>query len=252
MSRKFLVSIFLSLILIVAQVSVAFAQEGTNITGTVEEVRLDTNATTGEITVLVTLVVDDVGTKQTVRLSVEIAEGLGLVFTDLTTGEVSVNEIPPDLIVNIDPDTIISDEGEGEEDLHPVGSALSDFFSDLLGVDYETIMEYHDDGVGFGVIAQALWMTNRLEGDTETFQIILDAKQSGDYGEITLPDGSSPQNWGQLKKAVMGTGKKENLGTVMSGQADDSTDTTVQDHSNGNKDKDKGKDKSNKGNGKNK
>ena len=253
MKNKILISIVMTLILVVTQVSVAFAQESITISGAVQEVTLDTS--TGETTVLVTLVADDIaGTTQTVRLSVETAEELGLVTKDQTTGEVTLNEIPSDLIVNIDPSTIIVDEGEGEGAQHPVSSALSDFFNDLLGVDYETIMGYHDDGAGFGVIAQALWMTNRLEGDTETFQMILDAKLNNDYSAINLPDGSTPQNWGQFKKAVMGTGKKENLGTVMSGHAEDTTGSTTQENSNGNahQNKDKKKDKSDKGNGHNK
>ena len=147
---------------------------------------------------------------------------------------------------------------------HPVGSALSNFFSDLLGVDYQTIMEYHDNGAGFGVIAQALWMTNALGGDSETFAAILEAKQTKDYSAITLPDGSTPQNWGQFRKAVMSDREKskENLGAIMSGRANNGQgDTTqVETQSNGNApDKDKSnngngpdKDKSNNGNGPNK
>ena len=105
---------------------------------------------------------------------------------------------------------------------HPVGSALAQFFTDLLGVDYETIMEYHDEGAGFGTIAQALWMTNALEGDSETFAAIIEAKLNNDFSAIVLPDGSTPKNWGQFRKAVMADRKKskENLGAIMSGRAD--------------------------------
>jgi len=242
----------MSLSLLVAQAGTVFARDTNPITGIVQDIILETDTTTGKTAVLVTLATDDTGTTQTLRLPLETAEALGLVTIDLTTGEVSVNADAIGTSVEIDPASIISDDGETDEAQHPVGSALADFFSELLGVDYDTIMEYHGDGVGFGVIAQALWMTSRLEGDTETFQMILDAKQSGDYSAITLPDGSTPQNWGQFKKAVMGTGKKENLGTVMSGRTDAPAETTVQDRSNGNRDKDKdrGKDKSNKGKGK--
>ena len=85
-------------------------------------------------------------------------------------------------------------------------------------------MEFHDDGVGFGVIAQALWMTNALEGDTEIFAAILEAKQNKNFSGIELPDGSTPTNWGQFRKAVMSDREKakENLGAVMSGRAEDS------------------------------
>jgi hypothetical protein len=104
---------------------------------------------------------------------------------------------------------------------HPVGFSLADFFSDLLGVDYETIMEYHDDGAGFGTIAQALWMTHALEGDTTTFAAIVEAKMTNDFSAIVLPDGTTPKNWGQFRKAVMADREKskENLGAIMSGRA---------------------------------
>ena len=122
-------------------------------------------------------------------------------------------------------------------------------------------MEYHDDGTGFGVIAQALWMTNALEGGSETFSAILDAKKNKDFSGITLPDGSTPQNWGQFRKAVMKDREKakENLGAIMSGHADNGQDDTqIKPKSNGNapekdKDKDKGQDSNkNKDNGKDK
>ncbi len=255
MTNKILISIVMTLALAVAQVSVAFAQEVVPISGTVNDIVLETDATTGDTTVLVTLQ-DDLGATQTVRLTVETAESLGLVSTDITTGEITVIDSAKGTTVDIDPATVIPASSQTEEEAqHPVGSALSEFFSELLGVDYDTIMGYHEDGVGFGVIAQALWMTNRLEGDTETFQMILEAKESGDYSTVTLPDGTTPTNWGQFKKAVMGTGKKDNLGTVMSGNSEDTTVTTTQENPNTTthpSNKDKHKDKSNKGNGHNK
>jgi hypothetical protein len=133
--------------------------------------------------------------------------------------------------VTIDPTTVIADEEEAE---HPVASALSNFFSETLGVDYDTIMTYHEDGAGFGVIAQALWMTTQLDGDTATFDAIMIAKTTGDYSAITLPDGSTPTNWGQFRKAVLGNkgSAKQNLGAIMSGKAD--TDTSTTEGENGN------------------
>jgi hypothetical protein len=56
---------------------------------------------------------------------------------------------------------------------------------------YDTFMEYHWDGMDFGVVAQALWMNNKVEGDTVVFAALPDAKQSGDYSGVTLPVGSS-------------------------------------------------------------
>ena len=258
---KTIYSILLAAVLLATQIIAVSAapakQDTTPITGTVESVTVETDATSGVTTVVVTLT-DETGATQTVRLSLEDATNLGLVTTEGTAN--------PDAIgtsTTIDPAMVIPDETTGDAQ-HPVGSALSNFFSDLLGVDYQTIMEYHDNGAGFGVIAQALWMTNALGGDSETFAAILEAKQTKDYSAITLPDGSTPQNWGQFRKAVMSDREKskENLGAIMSGRANNGQgDTTqVETQSNGNApDKDKSnngngpdKDKSNNGNGPNK
>lgn len=277
---KTLFSIVLATIFLATQViavgAAPFTQETTPITGTVETITLETDAETGVTTVLVTLTDEESGESQTVRLSLEDADGLGLLDEN---GE----PVDPVTIVEpvvIDPTMVIPEEPDEteEEAQHPVGGALSDFFSDLLGVDYETIMDYHDDGVGFGVIAQALWMTNALveDGDSEMtpeelFDAILYAKQNNDYGDITLPDGSTPQNWGQFRKAVMHDREKakENLGAIMSGRADDGqgeeVQTQTQNNGNGNgnnpdkdngnghdKDKDKGNNGKNNDNGNNK
>jgi hypothetical protein len=236
-------------------------QETTPITGTVVGIELDTESVPGVTTVLVTLD-DGTGVTQTVRLSLEDATTLGLVINGTPVDPETI--IDP---VEIDPALVIPDvpEETEEEAQHPVGSAISEFFSDLLGVDYETVMEYHEEGVGFGVIAQALWMTNALEGDSETFAAIMEAKQTKDYSAITLPDGSTPENWGQFRKAVMHDRdkSKENLGAIMSGHANDgqgeeaqngTQNNGTQNNGNGNNpDKDKGnKDKDNNGKGKDK
>lgn len=221
-----LATIFLATQIVAVGAAPANQEDAPPITGTVESITVETDAETGTTTVVVTLV-DEMGATQTVRLSLEDATALGLVLEDET--------INPDAIGNpteIDPALVIPDEPEEteEEAQHPVGSALSDFFSDLLGVDYETVMDYHDDGVGFGVIAQALWITNALDGDSETFAAILEAKQNNDFSAITLPDGSTPQNWGQFRKAVMHDRdkSKENLGAIMSGRADVGQDEETQ------------------------
>ena len=224
---KFIIATLLAIILLTTQVLAAGAapagQESTPIIGNVDDIVLETNPDTDETTVLVTLT-NEMGT-QTIRLSLETAIALGLVT--LETGTPVIIESAKNTTIEIDPSTIIS--GEPAEEQHPVGSALSDFFSDLLGVDYDMIMEYHNDGVGFGVIAQALWMTNALEGDADTFALILEAKQNKDYSLIMLPDGSTPQNWGQFRKAVMGDREKakENLGAIMSGRAEKQEDGTL-------------------------
>jgi hypothetical protein len=222
MSRtKIISSILLTTILVITQIIVVAAapatQDTTPITGTVDSIVLEPDTET----VVVTLTNDE-GT-QTIRLSLEDATALGLVMDD-GSGNPVADETKYDTIVEIDPTTVIPDETDGdtEEPQHPVGSAISNFFSDLLGVDYDTVMEYHDDGAGFGVIAQALWMTNALEGDSETFSAIMEAKQTKDFSGITLENGSTPQNWGQFRKAVMNDREKskENLGAIMSGRAE--------------------------------
>jgi len=230
---------FLVLALLAMTAGTAFAQDAT-ITGTVQNVSVETNESTGETTVLVTYsYVDETGAtqEQTVSLSVATAEGLGLASTstDPVTGLTSttVNDGVEGSEITIDPATVLPD-ATTEEDQHPVGSALSDFFSEVIGVDYESIMTYHEDGVGFGVIAQALWLTNEINGDTSDFEALLAAKQSGDYSGITLADGSTPDNWGDVVKSLK---KGDNLGSVMSGKGELSegtskvtTETSVNEH----------------------
>lgn len=253
--KKITLSIILAISLLAVTAGTVFAQDTTTTptTGTVQFIVPETDATTAETTVLVSYM-DDMGVTYTVRLSLDTATNLGLVTTDATTGITTANDAAVGTTVTIDPATVITDAAT-EEDLHPVGSALSDFFSELLGVDYDTIMTNHDEGTGFGVIAQALWMTNSLEGDTSTFQAILDAKKSGDYSAITLADGSTPTNWGQFRKAVTDDKEKakQNLGSIRSGHAENgltSNDQTLdgddgnekaagRDNGKGKKDKDK-------------
>ena len=284
MRTKTLFSLLLTAIFLAAQVAsvgAAPATQDTNITGTVVDIVLDTDSNTGITTVLVTLN-DGSDTTQTVRLSLEDATTLGLLIDDVPVNPDDIEDpiiIEPDMVIPDEPDETV------DEAQHPVGSALSDFFTDLLGVDYDLIMEYHADGVGFGVIAQALWMTNALNNEEseieltseDLFKAILDAKQNKDFGElgITLPDGSTPTNWGQFRKAVMSDRDKakENLGAIMSGRAEDAQDEELsvpknngqgQDKDkeiekkndsnnsqaqNQNKDKDKNKDNNNSNNG---
>jgi hypothetical protein len=106
---------------------------------------------------------------------------------------------------------------------HPVASALAEFFAGAAGLDYETIMEYHEKGNGFGLIAQACWMSIALTGDDASlFDEILDAKKEHDFSAITLPDDieETPTNWGQFRKIVLRSEKaKNNLGAIMSGRA---------------------------------
>jgi hypothetical protein len=235
---KAIYSILLATALLATQIMTVSAapakQDTVPITGTVQSVTLETDSATGT-TIVVVILTDEAGATQTIRLSLADATALGLLNEDG-----SINPDATGTSIEIDPALVIPEplEEPEEEMQHPVGSAIADFFSGLLGVDYETIMGYHDEGVGFGVIAQALWMTKALGGDSETFSAILEAKQDHDYSAITLPDGSTPQNWGQFRKAVMHDRDKakENLGAIMSGRADNgqSDETQVDIHSNGN------------------
>jgi len=226
--KKLLFSTALVLALLIGQTGIAFAQDATPISGVVQSVTLETD-TAGTTTVLVAYTyVDSAGAQQTAtsRLSVEAAASLGLVTTDPATNTTTVNDAATGSTVTIDPGAVIPDPVTEETPQHPVGSALSDFFSDLLGVDYDTIMEYHSDGTGFGVIAQALWLTSEMGGGTDMFTALLDAKKSGDYSAITLADGSTPSNWGDVVKSLK---KGDNLGSVKSGHADSSASDTTSD-----------------------
>ena len=203
-------------------------QETTPTDRVVESLTLETDPETGVITVIV-VYIDETEVTEAVEFSLEEAAELGLVIIDDGTGIYVVNE------------SMLSDEAEKE---HPVGFALSEFFTNLLGVDYETIMDSRADGAGFGTIAQALWMTNALEGDTIVFSAIIEAKITKDFSTVVLPDGSAvvmpdgsaPTNWGQFRKAVKalesedsdGEKPKNNLGAVKSGHANDGSEEDSQ------------------------
>jgi hypothetical protein len=253
---KLFASILLIAAVLFAQVGVVAAappaQDPTPITGTVSSIVPETD-TEGTTTVVVKLVDAD-GVEQTVRLSVETAASLGLIEVDSetglpvideTTGLPVVNDEKIDQSVEIDPATVIPDEPVEEEPVHPISALLASFF----GMEGSEIDGYHEDGFGFGVIAQALWMAQNLNGDATTAGLILEAKKTGDYSAFTLPDGSTPTNWGQFKKAV--SNKKNNLGVIVSGKAENETTdpaATQQEHGNGkdnNNGKGKGKDNNN-------
>jgi hypothetical protein len=238
LNTKLFASILIVLAVLFGQVgNVAAApqvQETTPITGTVQSITPETDAN-GVTTVLVTLL-DDQGATQTVRLSVETAVSLGLVTLDPITNEPVVDQTQVGQIVEIDPTTVIPEE---EEAIHPIAALLAAFFGD----DPSVVNGYHEEGFGFGVIAQAMWISNGLNGDATLAGLILEAKESGDYSAFVLPDGSTPTNWGQFKKAALGKDKK-NLGIIVSGHAEDLTTgegIAPQDHGRGNgKDKDNG------------
>jgi len=226
---KFLLSLLLGLAVVFAQVGAVQAalpqQDGASITETVQDVVVEPSPESGLPTVVIALLVN--GETQTVRVSVETAVGLGLIALDEDGNPISDengNPVVDDTLfgtdVEIDPTTIIPDETPvTEEEQHPVGAKITEFFSNLFDVNYELVMSSHSNGFGFGVIAQALWMTEKLGGDATLFQTILEAKKNHDYTGVTLPDGSIPQNWGQLKKALLQGNVDENLGDIVSGDS---------------------------------
>jgi hypothetical protein len=233
---KLILTLGLMLVVLFAQVGSAAAapqtQTPTPITGTIQSITLETDAN-GVTTVLVTLV-DSQNVTQTVRISVDTAVALGLVTLDSITNEPVVVDAQIGQPVTIDPTTVIPDPTT-EEPVHPISALLAAFF----GEDASIVDAFHNDGFGFGVIAQALWMSQNLNGDGSLAGEILQAKKSGDYSAFILPDGTVATNWGQFRKAVLD--KKNNLGIVVSGHGQNPNGLSAQsEHGNGN----------NKGNGK--
>ena len=232
------------------------AQDTTPIIGTILSITTETDAL-GTTTVVVTLV-DETEVEQTLRLSVDDANALGLVTLDSDTMEPLVDEAQISMPVEIDPMIVIPEDlstKEPEESHHIISTILSAFFD----VDAGTIDTYHEDGYGFGVIAQALWMSQNYSGDASLTEGILQAKTDKDYETFFeehpeyLTEGEAiPSNWGQFKKLV--SEKKDNLGSVVSGKAEKNKgedDTTVEQSQPGNGNE-KNNDKSNNGKGKDK
>jgi len=243
---KFFISIVLTIIILMVQVGGVFAapalQASTPITGTVQSITLEADSTTGVTTVIVKLM-DSNQISKPLRVSQETAIALGLVTLD-GDGNPVINKLALGEPIEIDPTNVIPDQ---EVSRHPVASALATFFSDIEGIDYDTIMSAHENGVGFGVIAQALWLTSELGGDSQLFQDLLYAKEHKDYSAFSdfTEDGTTPKSWGQLRKVLL---SKKSLGIVISNHENNGN------HANGNgnnKDKDKNKDKNNNGNGNN-
>lgn len=209
---KLLASVLLALAVLFAQVGSAVAapqtQDGTvTVSGTITEIGQPEIDENGVTTVLIK--VENNGVVQTVRVSAEVAATL---------------EVGASVELTVNPDDVVP----AEEDVHPVAEVLGKFFD----VDASVVNGYHEDGFGFGVIAQAMWMSKGINGDASVAGLILEAKKSGDYSAFTLPDGSTPTNWGQFKKALKENKDKHNLGVIVSGHADDQ-DSADKDHGNG-------------------
>ena len=240
---KIFISILLASLLMLTRVAAAFAaptlEDAKVITGTVKSVSLETDPHTGVHTVLVTII-DTQGVEQTFRISEEIAYfDLYLLDYDDDGNPFIVDSLPE--TIEIDPAIVISDEKEFH---HPVATALATYFSTIDGVDYNTIIDAHTAGHGFGVIAQALWMIQRLDGNANDFLLLLQAKKDGDYSYFQLEDGTIPTTWGQLRKAI-----SDNLGLVVSLKDKENQDRDSHANNGNEKNRDKNKDKPNNGNG---
>lgn len=237
---KFITSLLLAMAVLFAQVGIVAAAPPTQDTTppTITEITTETDEN-GVTTVLVTLQAEGEA-PQTVRISLEYALELGLI--DETTQEpVLLEDVPADTA--IDPAQVIEvvPDEEPAEDVHPIAAILAKFFDE----DPSVVNDYHLDGFGFGVIAQAMWMSRNLTGtedevgDASLAGEILQAKRDKDYetffseheefGEVFGDE--MPTNWGQFKKVLKE--KKNNLGTIVSGQADESTqDPALQENPN--------------------
>jgi hypothetical protein len=237
-----LISILLASILLLAQVLAAFAappQNSNLIIGNVQAVTLETDPNTGITTVLVDIKGEN-GKTQTFRISLETAESadLGLVTLDENGNPVIVDPLPAS--TQIDPTTIISEE----KHQNPVASAIVTFFSSSIpDLDYTAIIDARTDGNGFGVIVQALFLTEKLGGDAAMFQTILEAKRTNNFEDFQLDDGTTPTSWAQFRKAVA----DKHLGIVMSHNHGNNSDNG--NANKGNSNRDRNKDKLNNGNG---
>ncbi len=251
---KSLAAILLVTAVLFAQVGTVFAappaQDTTPAPVTVTGLSTTTDSTGATIVVVTAL--DSNGVTQTYNISVDTAKLLGLATVDSTTGAVTLLDLTTTtepVVVTIDPTTVLPGEEQPTEPVNPISAFIAAFFK----VDPATVQEYHDDGYGFGVIAQAFWMSKGITEDDTTdptvlAKCILDAKKNGTYGEcFSFGDDPVPTNWGQFKKAILDNKEKHNLGVIVSGHADNGTEdvtttNSLKDHGNG---KDKNKDKNN-------
>jgi hypothetical protein len=249
---KIFLSLVLALSVLILQVGGVLAapalQESDLLAGIVKSITLETDPNTGITTAIIVVKSAD-QPLQTLRISQETAIAVGLVALD-GDGNPVINKRALGKPVEIDPAKIIPDQ---PTDRYPVGNALETFFKDIDGVNYDVIMKAHEDGTGFGVIAQVLWLTQQIPGgDVADFQALLFAKQNNDYTSLPFDlvdeNGTTitPKNWGQLRKAILDGNQVDKSNNTVSNQ----NNGNDQNHENNkNKDKDKkDKDKDNSGN----
>src|SRR5688572_11722400 len=167
---KLLAGVLLVFMLLTAQVGMADAaplvQHAPPITGTIQGIISETDSD-GVTTVLVTLLLED-QTAQTVRISLAYAVELGLI--DPTTQQpVPLEELTEDVTIN--PNEVITDEEPAEKSVHPIAWLLATFFfpddPDMASLidSFHTGDNEEEQVFGFGVIAQALWMSQSFTED---------------------------------------------------------------------------------------
>lgn len=164
------------------------------------------------VTTLDVTITDGAAVTQVVKLDLETALLLGLIIP---------NAAMLGTPIALDP-LVILESGTYSQKI----TLLFSFFGPSLVLTPDQLAAYEGEGVGFGVLAEALWITYRLGGDAALFDQILAAKTSGDFSAIVLPDGSTPANWGQLRKAAI-LNPHDNLGRIVSGKADPLTSPGV-------------------------
>src|SRR5215210_2317135 len=166
---KFSLSILLVVGFLVIQiggiVTASALQNPAPVSGFVQSITLEADTITS-VTIVSLDIIDMNQASQSIRVSQETAIALGLVVLN-EDGKPEINNSALGKQVEVNSVNIIPSH---EKNQHPVGSALATFFSDVPGMDYETIMAVHDQGVGFGIIAQTLWLTTKLEGNAEVFE----------------------------------------------------------------------------------
>ena len=217
----------------VMSVGAAAPAQTTTIDGTVKSCDTAIDSSTGNTIVVCEINLNGGGT-QTVRLSVEDAVAKGLVSVE---GDVVTIIATDGQEVSIDEDMLLEDPCVMPEDAsQPISKIVASYFCKDLGTSYEDIQSLHEDGFGFGEIAQACFMALKLDAvdyEGDLCADILLAKQNHDYSKLPLPDGVDVSNWGQLRKAILSHDKgSSSLGSVVS-------DTAKKDNAKGNKDKEK-------------
>jgi hypothetical protein len=214
---NFLISLVLAFTFLIGQTGSVLAapasQESDLLAGILTSISLETDPNTG-ITIVIIQIQSPDQTTQTLRISQKTAIASGLVALD-GDGNLAINKLALGKLVEIEPAEVISAE---QTDRHPVADALATFFSDVPGMDYDTIMAERDKGIGFSVIAQALWLTKQLQGNSETFEKLLHARETNDYSDFKF-GGETPENWGQLRKAILDGKKVDKAGNAESNQS---------------------------------